>query len=77
METTWTAAWNIAIRTNCVQPKIDNTQRNSQCNLFLERDEKIHQIVSECGKLAPKDRFGLVWFGLVWFGFTAQSTIAD
>ena len=35
--------------------RIDNTQQNSKCRLYGDRDETINQIISECSKLAQKE----------------------
>ena len=48
------AAQNNAIRTNCIEDKIDNTQRNSNCILYGDGNETVNHI-SECCKLAQKE----------------------
>ena len=49
------AAQNIAIRTDHIKAKIDETQQNSKCRLCGDRDETINHIISECSKLAQKE----------------------
>ena len=49
------AAQDSAIRTNHIKARIDKTQRNSKCRLYVHRDETINQIISECSKLAQKE----------------------
>ena len=49
------AAQNDAIRTNYVKLRIDQTQQNSRCRLFSDRDETLNHIISECGKLAESE----------------------
>ena len=49
------AAQNNAIRTNHIKARIDNTQQNSRCRLWGERDKRINHIISECSKLAQKE----------------------
>ena len=48
------AAQNNAIRTNHIKARIDRTQQNSKCRLCGDRDKTIHNIKSECSKLAQK-----------------------
>ena len=54
------AAFNNAIRSNHIKAKIDKTQQNSRCRLCGKRDEIINVILSECSKLAQKDKVGKV-----------------
>ena len=42
-----TAEQNNAIRTIYNKAKSDNTQQNSKCRLFGERDETINRMISE------------------------------
>ena len=49
------AAQNNAIRTNHLKTRIDKMQQNSKCRLYVERDETINPIISECIKLAQKE----------------------
>ena len=42
------------IRPNYIKPQIDNTQKNSECRLCIDKDEKINGVVNEGWKLAPK-----------------------
>ena len=40
---------NNAIRTNYIKAKIDNTQQNSKCKLYGDKDETINHIINEKG----------------------------
>ena len=46
---------NNAIKTNYIKAKIDNTQQNSICRLYGDRDKMIIHIISKCSKLAQKE----------------------
>ena len=48
-------AQNNAIRTSQIKARIDETQQNSRCRLYGDRDETINYILSKCGKLAQKE----------------------
>ena len=50
------AAQDNAIRTNHIKARIDETQLNSKCWLCGDREEAINHIISECRKLAQKER---------------------
>ena len=49
------AVQNNAVRTNDIKARIDKTQQNSKCRLCGDRDETIHHIIIECGKLVRKE----------------------
>ena len=49
------AAQDNAIRTNHIKARIDETQQNSKCTLYGDRDKTINHIISECSKLAQKE----------------------
>ena len=46
---------NNTIRTNYSKARIDKTQQNSRCRLYVNRDETINYIISEWRKLAQKE----------------------
>ena len=48
------AAQNNALRTNHIKTRIDKTQQNSKCRPYVDRDETINHIISECSKLAQE-----------------------
>ena len=48
------AAQNNTLRINYIKTKIHNTQQNSSCKLYDDKDETINHILSECSKLAQK-----------------------
>ena len=50
------ATQNNAIRINHIKARIDKTQQNSKCRVCGDRDETINHRISECGKLAQKER---------------------
>ena len=55
-----------AIKTNYVKEKIDNTQQNSKCRLYSDRNETINHIISECSKLEQKEyKIRHDWMGQV------------
>ena len=55
-----------AIRTNNIKARIDKTQQNSKCRLCSDRDETINHIISECSKLAQKEKKAWhAWVGKV------------
>ena len=43
---------NNSVRTNHFKAKIDNSQMNSECRLYGDRNETIHYIISKCSNLA-------------------------
>ena len=49
------AAQNQSIRTNLVKAKIDKSQGDSLCRMFIKVDESIDHIVTGCGKLAQME----------------------
>ena len=60
------ATQNNVIRTNYIKVKIDNTQQNSKCRLYSDRDETINHIISECSKLVQKEcKTRYNWMGRV------------
>ena len=47
-------------------PKIDNTQKNNKCKIFIDIDETINDMISESSKLAQKEyKSKYDWFGKV------------
>ena len=44
-----------AIRTNQIKARIDKTQQNSKCRLYVDRDETNNHIISKCNKLSQKE----------------------
>ena len=62
------AAQNNAIRTDYDKAKIDKTQQNCRCRLWVERNETINHIISECSKLAQGEyKIRHSWVGKVIF----------
>ena len=59
------AAQNNAVRTNNTKARIDKTQQNSKCRLCGNRGETMKHIISECSKLAQKERIRLDAIGWV------------
>ena len=49
------AAWNQSIRTNLVQAKIDESQKDMLCRLCKKAGESIDHVVSDFSKLAQKE----------------------
>ena len=49
------ATQNNAIRINYVKAKIDETQQNTKCWLFGDRDKTINHVISDDSKLAKKE----------------------
>ena len=49
------AGENQSIRTNLVKAKIDESQLDSFCEVFIKVDESIHHIVGGCSKLAQNE----------------------
>ena len=54
-------AQNNAIRTNYIDMKINNTQQNSKCRLFSDKDERVNHRISEYSKLVQNEYE--VWLG--------------
>ena len=50
------AAENNAIGTNNIKARIDKMQQSNRCRLCGDRDETINHIITECSKLAQKDK---------------------
>ena len=48
------SAQSNAIRTSYIKAKIDKTQQNRKCTLYIDRDKTINHI-SKCSKLVRKD----------------------
>ena len=49
------AARNNATKTHYIKARIDKTQRNRRCRSFGDTHETINHIITEHGKLAPKE----------------------
>ena len=49
------AAWNQSIRTNLVQAKIDESQKDTLCRLYKKAGESIDHVVSGFSKLAQRE----------------------
>ena len=43
------------MKTNYINAKIDNMQKNSKCRLCGDRDETVNHIKSECRELTQKE----------------------
>ena len=75
---TWLRKWNFKreteylriapqnIRTNHIKARIVKTQQNSKCRQWDDWDENINHIISECSKLAQKERHDWVFKVIHW-----------
>ena len=57
------------IKTNYIKTQIDNTQRNSKCRIFGDRNETIIHIQNKCRKLAQKYKTRFDWVGKIILKF--------
>ena len=51
------------IKTSYTKAKIDNTQKNTKCRLYDDREEMVNHLISKCSELPQKWIQEQVWLG--------------